>query len=103
MSEVTSSYKIFPSSDKASQPSTNQIGKVKYPWTALQVGQSFQVGPEAGTRLSTLQSSCSKMGKKLGKRFRAVDHGPSVGIEVARLSDKAEEPKVIIEEKPKFF
>jgi hypothetical protein len=74
---------LYPNSPLAlaylSKPS---VGK-KYPWRSLQEGQSFLVAPNEAN-WTTISTSCYKWSKKLGVKFRAINHGKD-GIEVARL------------------
>lgn len=77
----------FPSSTKALSLNNltrgTKIGIKKYPWRDLEIGTSFHVNPNEAN-FTTISTSCYKWSKKLGKKFRAVDHGEN-GIEVARL------------------
>ncbi len=74
---------VYPSSDLALKPAKPVVGILKYPWRTLEEGQSFLVEPNEGN-WTTISTSCYKWSKKLGKKFRAVNHGEK-GIEVARL------------------
>lgn len=74
---------VYPSSDLASKPKINTVGIVKYPWRSLEEGQSFLVAPNEANWI-TISTSCYKWSKKLGRKFRAINHGEK-GIEVARL------------------
>ena len=69
-------------------PSTyRKIGIEKYPWRSLPVGKSFHINiTEGQPKFNTIQNSCYKWSEKLGRKFRAVNHGDK-GIEVARLPD----------------
>ena len=84
---------VYPSSPAATTKKPPKIGIPKYPWHSLEVGQSFLVAP-GEANWTTISGSCYKWSKKLGKKFRAINHGDE-GIEVARLE--------IIEEKKSFF
>ena len=83
----------FPSSaaarDMENLKRNPNIGIEKYPWRSMEVGTSFHVAPNEAN-YKTISTSCYKWSKKLGKRFRAVNHGEN-GIEVARLSDPIKE------------
>lgn len=83
-------YRILPSSPEATTEKTKKTTH-KYPWKTINVGESFLVPPTEVVKFSTLYNSASKMGKKLGKRFRVIQH--DIGIEVARLPDVVEQPK----------
>lgn len=56
----------------------------KYPWRTMSVGTSFVVR-HSEVKLSTMLSYSSLMGRRTGRKFRVVDHGMSVGIEIARV------------------
>lgn len=86
---------VYPSSDLALAPKTPKIGTAKYPWRSLEVGKSFLVAPDEAN-WTTISTSCYKWSKKLGRKFRAVNHGEK-GIEVARL------PIAGIETKTEYF
>lgn len=73
----------YPSSDLAKEPKATRIGTAKYPWRSLDVGMSFLVAPNEANWI-TISTSCYKWSKRLGRKFRAVNHGEN-GIEVARL------------------
>ena len=75
---------VYPSSDLAKTPKLPKIGTAKYPWRTLDVGMSFLVAPNEANWI-TVSTSCYKWSKKLGCKFRAVNHGEK-GIEVARIS-----------------
>ena len=89
-------YQVLPSSPQATTEKTKKTTH-KYPWKILNVGESFLVPPTEVVKFSTLYNSASKMGKKLGKRFRVIQH--DIGIEVARLPDVVEQPKVTEQDK----
>src|SRR5690242_12430093 len=74
---------IFDSSDKAMQADARS--RKKYPWEELGVGQSFAATPDEIT-LDSLRPLASRMGKKLGRRFRVINHEDK-SYEVARLPD----------------
>jgi hypothetical protein len=79
-------FPIFPSSPMASAPREDRRGfKSKYPWRLLEVGKSFIV-PAGSIKLTVMQASAYKAGKRLARTFRVVDHGEA-GLEVARLAD----------------
>ena len=84
-----SEFPILPSSDKAKLPMRSGIGgsngNIKFPFAALEVGQSFAVPFENAVYLS-LKSNVSQKNKKAGstgKLFRVIKHGDT--IEVARI------------------
>lgn len=79
------SFTIVPSSPQALAGGNDARRRGLYPWRALGVGQSFAV-PKDFIKLVTLQSLAYRTGKRLGVRFRVVDHGDA-GYEVARLSE----------------
>ncbi len=62
----------------------------KYPYEQLLMGQSFNVKHGDCTE-GTLCNSAYLAGKKLGKRFRVIDHGKDIGFEVALIGLR--EPK----------
>lgn len=72
------SREILPSSDAIKYSTT------KYPWNTLTVGYSFRVAYDEA-KLRTLQNYASRTGKKLGKRFRVIDHGEAIGYEIGRI------------------
>lgn len=82
-----------------------RVGEEKYPWRNLPVGKSFFIPKEDNVKLKTIQSSCSRWSKKLGRNFKCVKH--EAGIEVARLPDIVgkEEAETVEPVKPKtsFF
>lgn len=76
----------FVMSSSASQNTgTNAIKK--YPWRTLPVGMSFIVKYGECSH-KTLQNHASRMGVKLGKRFRVIDHGEAIGYEVAYVENR---------------
>jgi len=83
--EATNVRPTFPSSAMATATKITKIGSPKYPWSTMDVGTSFHVATGEAT-YATIRNSCSKMGKKFKRKFRAIDHGND-GIEVARLPD----------------
>ena len=56
----------------------------KYPWRTIAIGESFVV-PYFDAQEATLRTACYQMGKKLGKRFRLVNHGEKIGYEIGCL------------------
>lgn len=79
-------FKSSPQALSMSDPSSSpKVGRKKYPWQTLAIGESFLVAPNEAN-WNTISKSCYKWSKKLNKKFRAVDHGAD-GIEVARLFD----------------
>lgn len=74
-------FTFFDSSDKAKVG--KRVVQRKYPWNEVPAGKSFPVARE-NTKFNTLRSLASLQGKKLGKRFRVIDHG-SGAYEVACL------------------
>jgi hypothetical protein len=82
---------FFPNSPKT----TATKSKFNFPWQTVPFGKSFIVHHHE-IKFSTLRSQASYYGKRLGKKFKVVDHGESVGYEVACIGtrDKAkkEEP-----------
>lgn len=75
---------FFDSSPKAVQMRKGrQPGEKKYPWSEVPVGKSFVV-QRNDIKFEVLRSLASRTGKKLGKKFRVVDHG-SGPYEVACL------------------
>ena len=85
-------YEILPSSPKALQESSNNVGRPKYPWELLEVGQSFKV-PHGNVKLGSLRSQASTVGKQLNKQFRVVDHSEALCYEVALI--KLTDPLVL--------
>jgi len=80
MTEDTTSFVIFPSSDKVKR----KIERVeKYPFALLKVGESFAV-PKVMVKDASLRNHASIVGKRLGRKFTVVDHGENGGYEVAR-------------------
>jgi len=75
-------YPVYASSPAAASLK-GRVGVIKYPWKELEEGQSFLVPSGEGNWI-TISTACYKWSKKLGKKFRAVNHGAD-GIEVARL------------------
>lgn len=67
---------FFPPSKKALETKAGNklIGVPKYPWADVPVGMSFPV-PRENIKFNVLRSLASITGKKLGKKFRAIDHG----------------------------
>lgn len=61
-----------------------KVPEMKHPWNEVELGKSFVVLHSSG-KLETLRASASKWGKKLGKRFRVIDHGVGTGYEVGRV------------------
>lgn len=59
------------------------VGERKYPWDTVPAGKSFAVVRD-DIKFSVLRSLASRTGKKLGRKFRVVDHG-SGPYEVAHL------------------
>lgn len=56
--------------------------RIKYPWATMSVGKSFIV-PTASVKFKSIELHAYRMGKKLGKSFRVINHGAEVGYEVA--------------------
>lgn len=61
---------IFPSSSMLTAAKSKQS---KYPWAALEVGQSFAVSKD-GIKMTTLMALAARYGKRHGKRYRVVAH-----------------------------
>lgn len=80
------SYDFMPSSDKA------KASRGKYPWSELPVGQSFAV-PFGNVNETTLVSLAFRAGKKLGRKFKVVEHLDAKVFEVARLADPIQDNK----------
>lgn len=74
----------LPSSDKITN-FNHSGGQAKYPWRIMNVGTSFSV-PYSEAKGPSLRSYASLMGKRTGRKFRVIDHGESIGHEVARIS-----------------
>ena len=64
-----------------SQASDN---RKKYPWDTLAIGKSFIV-PHSDIKYETLYKYASRMGKKLGKRFKVVNHAADAIFEVGLI------------------
>lgn len=79
---------VFASSEQAKTIGNKTLTqfKAKYPWRDMVPGQSFAV-EQGETSLNTLRTHAYRMGKKLGKQFRVVNHG-AAGIEVACVGIK---------------
>lgn len=88
---------IFPSSPKFLQPKS----KYSFPFEQLEVGQSFAVKYDEISSLQNMRSKASIASKLLGRKFRVIDHGQSIGYEVGRLPNKVivgkKEKKAIID------
>jgi len=79
--EIEVSRPLVKSSPKMAEPYVSKFPTTsKYPWRELGIGQSFAVGKQE-SKIATLRSHAWKMGKKLGKKFRVIDHGED-GYEV---------------------
>lgn len=83
------SYEIFPMSPIAIASLTKK--EKKYPYEKLLVGQSFIV-KYGDCKHDTLVNSAYLAGKKQGKRFKVIDHGPQVGYEVAFIEFRTTAP-----------
>ena len=68
--------KDFPSSERALR-----ISEVDRRWETLEIGRSFSID-SSQLALHNLRNKAWRMGKKLNKRFRVVDH--KTCYEVAR-------------------
>lgn len=55
--------------------------KRKYLWQELELGESFPVS-HSEIKLGSLVTLAFRTGKRLGKKFRVLDHGPEQGYEV---------------------
>lgn len=75
----------FPCSDKAKAMLSRDTRPMKYPWTTMEVGTSFQAS-KAEVSHSTMVNNCYKMGRKYGKKFRVVEHDGDI-MEIVRLND----------------
>ena len=75
------SREIYPASPAA------KVTEKKYPWKSLQLGYSFKVATDECS-FKSLQNYASRMGKKLGRRYRVVNHGLEIGYEVAYIEDR---------------
>lgn len=72
--------------DRPTYPSSGIENKkhsfvAKYPWRTMPIGHSFAVSYSETGRAS-LQTLAYKSGKRMGRKFRVVDHGPEQGYEV---------------------
>lgn len=67
---------------------TKVDARKKYPWDTMLIGKSFIV-PSNSIKLKTLINHAYRMGKKLGKVFRVIDHGPTTVYEVGYIGDRA--------------
>jgi hypothetical protein len=56
----------------------------KYPWDTLAIGKSFIV-PHGDIKYETLYKYANRMGKKLGKRFKVVNHVADAIYEVGLI------------------
>ena len=70
--------KDFPSSERALK-----IGQIDRRWETLEIGRSFAIECDP-LSLPNLRNKAWRMGKKLNKRFRVIDHKKD-GYEVARV------------------
>lgn len=52
----------------------NAVGKAKYPWRDVPLGKSFTINNKNDIKFKVLRSLASKMGKKLGRKFRVAEH-----------------------------
>lgn len=76
---------IYPSSDKAKERALiNRNAVEKYPFSKLEVGQSFQVGFKEILQQS-LRNQASRVGRKLDRKFVVILHSEEAGYEVARI------------------
>lgn len=73
---------IVDSSPQSSEPIKRHAFTPKYPWSTVPIGKSFVVAHNE-MKLTSLRPFANRMGKKFGKKFRVVDHGPEIGYEVA--------------------
>ncbi len=80
---------FFDNSVKAKEVKVGPIGRSKYFWAEVPIGKSFAV-PRENIKFGVLRSLASKSGKKLGKKFRVIDHGEGP-YEVACLPQSTEE------------
>lgn len=80
MVEFFETPKIFESSPKMKQ--TKQIDRR---WETIEIGQSFSI-PLNEANLAQLRNKCWVMGKKLGKRFRALQYENC--YEIGRIEKK---------------
>ncbi len=79
---------IVDSSKEIMEKKNEKAGKNSiYPWQTLIVGRSFIIPPEAGKKYSSIVNLAYRTGKRLGKKFRVMDHGQH-GIEVARVENE---------------
>lgn len=81
---------FFDSSEKALDTKIGRpVGQVKYPWRDVPLGKSFAVN-KVDIKFKVLRSLASKQGKKLGRKFRVIDHSGD-SYEVAHVPmDEAE-------------
>ncbi len=70
--------KDFPSSARALR-----VGVIDRRWETLEIARSFVISCDE-MELSNLRNKAWRMGKKLNKRFRVIDHKKD-GYEVARV------------------
>lgn len=80
------SMKLYPSSEKISIDKRTEAGK--YPWRTMAIGTSFIVASST-IKYRTLQNYASKMGKKLHRRYKVVDHGATIGYEVGCIGERS--------------
>ena len=52
----------------------NPVGVRKYPWAEVPTGKSFTINDKSAIKFKVLRSLASKMGKKLGRKFRVAEH-----------------------------
>jgi hypothetical protein len=82
------SYKIVewsPEAHDLSQSSGSRIiGREKYPWNKIEIGQSFTV-PFDDANADSLRTYCYYQSKRLNKTFRFLKHEQFKLYEIARF------------------
>lgn len=73
---------IVDSSPQSSEPIKRHAFTPKYPWSTIPIGKSFIITHNE-MKITSLRPFANRMGKKYGKKFRVIDHGPETGYEVA--------------------
>jgi len=75
--------KIYDASPKAMARVPGQSGDTRF--EELKVGQCL-IFVHGSIPIGSLRNKASRLGKKLGRKFTVVDHGPNEGYEVARVA-----------------